>query len=124
VIEGSSAIDMDDADFIYDRTHFRKYKAYRRFKDNYRGHRVTVERGLVVTNFDECDPRIRAVLEAPGWAEMVEDHHPAIAELVREFYANIHRRVGDSFLTWVRGMKIHMTSSLISHYWSATGVTP
>jgi hypothetical protein len=59
------------------------------------------------------------VLEAQGWAEMVEDHHPAIAELVREFYANIHRRVGDSFLTWVRGTKIHVTLDLIS---AITGV--
>jgi hypothetical protein len=53
-------------------------------------------------------------LEAQGWAEMVKDHHPAITELVREFYANIHRRVGDSFLTWVRGTKIHLTPNLIS----------
>jgi hypothetical protein len=45
---------------------------------------------------------------------MVEDHRPMIEELVREFYANIHRRVGDSFLTWVRGTEIHVTLDLIS----------
>jgi hypothetical protein len=28
IIEGSSATDMDDANFIYDCTHFHKYKAY------------------------------------------------------------------------------------------------
>jgi hypothetical protein len=67
---------MDDANFIYDRTRFRKYKAYRQFKDDYRGHRIVVERGLVVTDFDERAMRIRAVLEAQGWAEMVKDHRP------------------------------------------------
>jgi hypothetical protein len=85
VADGSSAIDSDDADLVYDQTHFRRYKAYRRFVDNYRGRRVAVERGLVLTNFDERAPRIRAVLEAQGWATMVEDHRPAITELVREF---------------------------------------
>jgi hypothetical protein len=54
------------------------------------------------------------VLEAQGWAEMVEDHRSVIKELVREFYANIHQRVGDSFLTWVKGTKIHVTHDLIS----------
>jgi hypothetical protein len=45
---------------------------------------------------------------------MAEDHRPAIEELVREFYANLHYRVVDSFLTWVRGMEIHVTPNLIS----------
>jgi hypothetical protein len=45
---------------------------------------------------------------------MVEDHRPTIKELVREFYTNIHRRVGDSFLTWIRGTEIHVTLDLIS----------
>ena len=58
-----------------------------------------MERGLTVTDFDECTPCIRVVLEAQGWVETVEDHCPAIEELVREFYANIDQKVGDSFLT-------------------------
>jgi hypothetical protein len=99
VIEGNSAINTDDAKLVYDRTHFRKYKAYQRFKDDYRECRVAMERGLVVTDFDERAPCIWTMLEAQGWAVMVEDHRPAIAKLVREFYANLHRRVGDSFLT-------------------------
>jgi hypothetical protein len=37
VIKGSNATDTDDANLIYDHTHFRKYKAYRRFADDYRG---------------------------------------------------------------------------------------
>jgi hypothetical protein len=49
-----------------------------------------MERGLVVTDFNECALRIQAILKAQGWAKMVKDHRPAIAELVREFYANIH----------------------------------
>jgi hypothetical protein len=114
VADGSSATDTDDADLVYDHTRFRKYKAYQRFADNYRGRRVAVERGLVVTNFDERAPHIRAVLEAQRWAAMVEDHQPAIAELVQEFYANLYWRAGDSFFTWVRGTKIHVTPDLIS----------
>jgi hypothetical protein len=51
---------------------------------------VAMERGLVVTDFDERAPCIWTVLEAQGWAMMVEDHRPAIAKLVREFYANLH----------------------------------
>jgi hypothetical protein len=50
-----------------------------------------------VTDFDEHASRIRAILEAQDWAEMVEDHRLAIAELVQEFYANIHQRVAIYF---------------------------
>ena len=73
-----------------------------------------MERGLVVTDLDERTSHIWAMLEAQGWAEMVKDHYAAIVELVWEFYANIHQRVGDSFITWVRGMEIHVTPDLIS----------
>jgi hypothetical protein len=51
VIDGSSATNTNDTDLVYDHTRFRKYKAYRRFEDDYRGCRVVVERGLVVTEF-------------------------------------------------------------------------
>jgi hypothetical protein len=34
--------------------------------------------------------------------------------LICTLYANIHRRVGNSFLTWVRGTEIHVTPDLIS----------
>jgi hypothetical protein len=37
VADGSSATDSDDADLVYDHTRFHKYKAYRRFVDDYRG---------------------------------------------------------------------------------------
>jgi hypothetical protein len=114
VADGSSATDSDDANLVYDHTCFRKYMAYRRFADDYRGRWAAVERGLVVTDFDERTPHICAVLEAQGWAAMVEDHRPAIDELVREFYANLHQRAGDSFFTWVRGMEIHVTPDLVS----------
>jgi hypothetical protein len=64
VADGSSATDIDDADLVYDHTRFHKYKAYQRFIDNCKGRRVAVERGLVVTDFDEHAPCIQAVLEA------------------------------------------------------------
>jgi hypothetical protein len=80
---------------------------------------VAVERGVVVADFDERTPRIRAMLEAQGWAKMVEDHRPTIEELVWEFYTNLHRRAGDSFLTWIKGTKIRVTLDLISTITSA-----
>ena len=67
-----------------------------------------------MADLDVRAPRIQEVLEAQGWTEMVEDHHPAIEELVRDFYTNLRQRVGDSFLTWVRGKKIHVTPDLIN----------
>jgi hypothetical protein len=73
-----------------------------------------VERGLVVIDFDERAPHIRVVLEAQSWAAMVEDHQPAIVELVQEFYANLYWRADDSFFTWIRGTEIHVTPDLIS----------
>ena len=66
VIEGSNATDLNDTDFVYDCTRLCKYKAYRRFKNDYNGCRVIVEGGLVVTDFDERPPCIQIVLKAQG----------------------------------------------------------
>ena len=51
---------------------------------------------------------------------MVEDHHPAIEEIVWEFYANLLQRCGNSFCTWIRGKRIEVTPSLIN---AIAGVT-
>ena len=67
-----------------------------------------------VADLDKRAPRIPVVLDAQGWTEMVEDHYPAIEDLVREFDANLHRRDGNSFYTWVREKEIYMTLDLIS----------
>jgi hypothetical protein len=40
---------------------------------------------VVVSNFDAHAPRVRAMLDAQGWTEMVGDHYPALEEIVREF---------------------------------------
>jgi hypothetical protein len=122
IIEGSSATDSDDDDFVYDRERFCKYKAHHRFK-YYNKRRVVVKRGLEVADFDVRPLCIRKVLEAQGWTEMVKDYRPAIEELVREFYTNLHRRVDDSFLTWVKGKKIHVTLDLISTIIGASWVS-
>jgi hypothetical protein len=50
------------------------------------------------------------VLEAQSWVDMVVDHHPAVEEIVHEFYANLH---GDSFQTWVREKVIHVTPAIM-----------
>jgi hypothetical protein len=49
--------------------------------------------------FDKRTPRVHAVMDAQGWTDMVEDHCPAIEEIVWEFYANLHQRHGNSFRT-------------------------
>jgi hypothetical protein len=67
-----------------------------------------------VVDLDARAPRIGTMLDAHGWKEMVEDHSPAIEDLVREFYTNLHRRADDSFHTCIRGKEIHVTPHLIS----------
>ena len=51
--------------------------------------------------------------------DMAEAQCPAVKEIVWEFYANLHQRRGDSFHTWLRGMTIEVTPTLIS---TITGV--
>ena len=75
---------------MYDRTCFRRDKVIRRYFCYYHRRRIIVEREVVVEDFDERAPRVRAVLDAQGWTDMVEDHRPAIEEIVLEFYANLH----------------------------------
>ena len=69
---------------------------------------------MVVSNFDDRALRVWAALDAQGWIEMVKDHRPPVEEIVRKFYANLHQRHGDSFLTWVRGKVIKVIPTLIS----------
>ena len=45
---------------------------------------------------------------------MVEDHRPAIEEIVWEFYENLYQRCGDSFCIWIKGRRIEVTPSLIN----------
>ena len=45
---------------------------------------------------------------------MVEDHRPAIEEIVWKFDANLHQRCDDSFCTWIRGKRREVTPSLIN----------
>jgi hypothetical protein len=68
-----------------------------------------------VADFDALSPRGREVLDAQGWTEMVGDHCPTVEEIVREFYANLLQRRGDSFLTWIRGKEIEVSPTLISN---------
>jgi hypothetical protein len=56
-----------------------------------------------MSNFEDRALRVRAVMDVQGWTKMVEDHYPSVEEIVREFYANLHLRCGDSFLTCVKG---------------------
>jgi hypothetical protein len=39
---------------------------------------------------------------------------PSDRGLVCEFYANLYRKAGDSFYTWVKEKEIHVTPNLIS----------
>ena len=95
----STATNEEDKDLVYDRTHFWRDKVRCHYFRYYHEHRVIVERGAVVGEFDQHTPRVWAVLDAQGWTNIVEDHRPAIEEIVWEFYANLHQRCGDSFCT-------------------------
>jgi hypothetical protein len=83
---------------------------------------IVVERGVKVEDLDACASRVRVVLDAQGWTDMVEDHCPTVEKIVFEFYANLHRRCCDSFWTWVRSKKIEVTSTLISNVTGASWV--
>jgi hypothetical protein len=64
--------------------------------------------------FDDRALRVRAMLSAQGWTNMVEDHRPVMEKIVWEFYANLYQRRGNSFQTWVRGKEIVVTPTLIN----------
>ena len=114
-IRGASmATDEEDEELVYDRTHFRRDKLRRRYFRYYHGRRIIVERGAIIKEFDKRALRVRVVLDAQGWTDMVEDHCSTIEEIVWEFYANLHQRCGDSFYTWIRGRRIEVTLALIS----------
>jgi hypothetical protein len=81
----------------------------------YQDRRVIVERGVVVLDFDDSALRVRVVLDAQGWTEMVKDHRPEVEEIMREFYANLHHRCGDFFLI------VEVTPTLINNI---TGAPP
>ena len=103
-----------DVELVYNDTHFRKDKfrpCYFRF---YHGCMIIVERVAIIEEFDKHEPRVRAMLDAQGWTNMVEDHHSVVEEIVWEFYTNLHQRRSDSFRTWLRGTTIEVTPTLIS----------
>ena len=86
----SSTMDEEDAELVYDHTRFQRDKVRCHYFHHYHGCRIIVERGAITKEFDERAPRVRVVLDAKGWTNMAEDHHPAIEEIVLEFYVNIH----------------------------------
>ena len=117
--EASTATDEDVERLVYGRAHFRKDKIRQSFNLYYIKRRVIIDRGVEVVVFDEHIPRVRAVLKAQGWTNMVKDHHPAIEEIVREFYVNLHQRVGDSFWSWIRRRVIKVIDECqILHIWA------
>ena len=114
VREASTAIDKEDEHLFYNRTHFKKDKIRHHFNLYYSRRRVVIERGGEVADSDERAPRVRTVLDAQGWTDMVRDHCPAVKKIVREFYVNLHQRHDNSFLTWIRRTMIVVTLTLIS----------
>ena len=110
----NTAMDEEDAKLVYNRTRFWRDKVKHRYFRYYHGRRIIVERGAIKEKFDKRAPKVHAVLDAQGWTDMVKDHCPETKEIVWEFYANLHQRHGDSFCTWLRGMRIKVTPSLIS----------
>jgi hypothetical protein len=120
--EGNTATDRDDDDLVYDHTHFRRDKVRHQYTHYYHRHRIIIERGTTIEEFDERAPRVRAMLDVQGWTSMAEDHRPAVEAIVWEFYANLHQRCGDSFCTWLRGRTIEVIPTLISEITGAPHV--
>jgi hypothetical protein len=112
--EGSTTMDRDDDDLVYDHTCFQRDKVRCRYTHYYHGRRIIIERGATIKEFDERVPRVRVVLDAQGWTSMAEDHHLAIEAVLWEFYANLHQTRGNSFRTWLRWREIEVTPTLIS----------
>ena len=112
--EASIATDEEDVELVFDHTHFWRDKVRPRYFHYYHGRRIIIERGDAIEEFDEHALRERAVLDAQGWTNKVEDHRPAVEAIMWEFYANLHQRRSDSFRTWLRGIMIEVTSTFIS----------
>jgi hypothetical protein len=64
--EASSTTDKDDAKLVYDHTRFQKDKVRRRYFHYYHRCRIIVERRAIIEEFDECTPRVQAMLDAQG----------------------------------------------------------
>jgi hypothetical protein len=64
--EASSTTDKEDAKLVYDHTRFQKDKVRRRYFHYYHRCRIIVERRAIIEEFDECTPRVQAMLDAQG----------------------------------------------------------
>jgi hypothetical protein len=79
--EVSTAIN-EDSELVYDHTHFRGDKARCRYFCYYHGCKIIIEKGAVIEEFDERTPRVRVVLDAQEWTDMVKDHRLAVETIV------------------------------------------
>jgi hypothetical protein len=87
--KASTATDEEDDDLVYNHTCFRTNKVGHRYFRYYHGYRIIVKKGAIIEEFDECTSRVRAVMDAQGWTDMVEDQRPTVEKIVWEFYANL-----------------------------------
>jgi hypothetical protein len=62
--EANTTTNEEDAELVYDHTRFWRDKDKRRYFHYYHRRKIIVERGAIVEEFDECAPRVRAVLDA------------------------------------------------------------
>ena len=62
--EASTTTDEEDAELVYDHTHFWKDKVRRRYFCYYHGHRIIVKSGAIIEEFNEHAPRVWVVLDA------------------------------------------------------------
>ena len=64
-IRGTSiATNEEDAELVYDYTHFWRDKVRRHYFCYYHGRKIIVERGAIIEEFDKRARRVRAVLDA------------------------------------------------------------
>ena len=88
--EASTTTDKEDAELVYDHTHFWRDKVNHRYFRYYHGRKIIVERGATIEEFDKRALRVQAMLDAQGWTNTVKDHCPTVEAIVWKFYANFH----------------------------------
>ena len=80
--KASTIIYEEDAELVYNHTRFQRDKVKHRYIHYYHERRITVEKGVIIKEFDECTSRVQAVLDTQGWMDMAEDHRLTIKEIV------------------------------------------
>jgi hypothetical protein len=68
--EASITTNEEDAELVYDHSHFRRDKVRRQYFRYYHGRKIIIKKGAAIEEFDECAPSVWAMLDAQGWTDV------------------------------------------------------